>query len=395
MGFPGVDYFDVDSMLTDDERMARDQARHFVDNEVLPIISEHFNDHTFPAHLTKQMADLGYLGCYLPEEYGCAGVNNVIYGLIMQELERGDSGVRSFCSVQTSLCMWPIFTYGTEEQRRKYLPKMATGELIGAFGLTEPDYGSDAGSMITRARVEGDCFVLNGAKMWITNATVADLAVVWAKVKLTGEEHEAIRGFIVEADTPGFSTLETHNKFSLRASITGELIFEDCRIPAANLLPGVKGLAGPLSCLNQARYGIAWGATGSAMACYQASLDYAKERVQFHKPIAAHQLVQHKLAWMLTEITKSQLMVMQLGRLKDAKKLRHQQVSMAKANCVGRALEIARVARDIHGANGITTEYPVIRHMLNLESVNTYEGTYDIHQLIVARDITGQDPFAV
>jgi glutaryl-CoA dehydrogenase len=328
------------------------------------------------------MAELGLLGaCF--EGYGCAGLNGVAHGLIMQELERGDSGLRSFCSVQTSLCMYPIFTYGTDEQKERWLPAMAAGEKLGCFGLTEPDHGSDPGGMVTRARRKGEGWVLDGAKAWITNGSIADVAVVWAK-----DDEEVVRGFLVERDTPGFVTRDHTGKFSLRASVTSELSFQDCPVPAASVL-NVKGLKGPLSCLNQARYGIAWGALGAAQACYDEALDYALTRLQFGKPIASFQLVQAKLAWMLTEITKGQLLVLQLGRLKDQGKMRPQQVSLAKRNNVEQALEIARTARAILGANGITDEYQVGRHMCNLESVYTYEGTHDIHTLVLGQDVTG------
>ncbi|MBI2115795.1 MAG: acyl-CoA dehydrogenase family protein, partial [candidate division NC10 bacterium] len=315
--------------------------------------------------------------------YGCAGINNVAYGLILQELERGDSGVRSFASVQGSLVMYPIHTFGSEAQKQRWLPRLAAGEAVGCFGLTEPDFGSDPGNMATKAVQVGSEYVLNGTKLWITNGSIADVAVTWAK--LDG----VIRGFLVEKGTPGFTARDIHGKHSMRASVTSELSFQDCRIPADHLLPKSEGLRSPLSCLNQARYGIAWGAVGAAVACYQASLTYSRQRIQFGKPIASFQLVQQKLVHMLTEITKAQLLCLQLGRLKDAGRLRHTQVSLAKRNNVAAALEIARLARDIHGANGIVDEYPVIRHLLNLESVFTYEGTHDIHTLILGRDITG------
>jgi glutaryl-CoA dehydrogenase len=385
--FKGVDYFDIDSLLTEDERLTRNTVREWVDEHVIPVIEEHNRNCTFPNELIGQMAELGVFGANLPEEYGCAGMNNVAYGLIMQELERGDSGVRSFASVQGALVMFPIFQYGNEEQKRHWLPKLAKGEKIGCFGLTEPDFGSDPGGMITRAVRDGKHYVLNGAKMWITNGTVADVAVVWAKLDGT------VRGFLVEKGTPGFSAPEMKGKFSLRASVTSELVFQDCRIPEANLLPKSDGLKSPLMCLTQARYGIAWGAIGAAMACYDCALDYAKKRIQFAKPIASFQLVQEKLVYMITEITKAQLLVLQLGRLKDQGKYRFNQVSMAKRNNVYIALEIARLAREVLGANGIIDEYPVIRHMMNLESVKTYEGTHDIHGLIIGESITGISAF--
>jgi len=380
--FSGVDYYEVEGLLSDEERMSRDVARVFTDEQILPIISRHFREGTFPTGLIRKMGDLGFLGANL-QGYGCAGINSVAYGLIMQELERGDSGVRSFASVQGSLVMYPIHAFGSEGQKERWLPHLATGEVIGCFGLTEPDFGSDPGSMATKAVRQAAEFVLNGTKLWITNGSIADIAVVWAK--LDG----VVRGFLVERGTPGFTARDIHGKHSMRASVTSELSFQDCRIPAGNLLAKTDGLRSPLSCLNQARYGIAWGSVGAAAACYQAALDYSRQRVQFGRPIASYQLVQQKLVHMLTEITKGQLLCLQLGRLKDAGRLRHTHVSLAKRNNVAAALEIARVAREIHGANGIVDEYPVIRHLLNLESVFTYEGTHDIHTLILGRDITG------
>ncbi len=381
-GSQGVDYYEVEGLLSEEERMMRDVARAFADEQILPIVTQHFRQGTFPTGLIRKMGDLGFLGATL-QGYGCAGINNVAYGLIMQELERGDSGVRSFASVQGSLVMYPIHAFGSESQKARWLPRLAAGEAVGCFGLTEPDFGSDPGNMATKAVSVGAEHVLNGTKLWITNGSIADVAVVWAK--LDG----VVRGFLVERGTPGFTARDIHGKHSMRASVTSELSFQDCRIPAENLLPKGDGLRAPLSCLNQARYGIAWGAVGAAVACYQAALDYSRQRVQFNKPIASFQLVQQKLVHMLTEITKAQLLCLQLGRLKDAGRLRHTQVSLAKRNNVAAALEIARLARDIHGANGIVDEYPVIRHMLNLESVFTYEGTHDIHTLILGRDITG------
>ncbi len=380
--FAGVDYYEVEGLLTEEERMMREVARAFTDEQILPIITRHFREGTFPAGLVRTMGELGFLGANL-QGYGCAGINHVAYGLIMQELERGDSGVRSFASVQGSLVMYPIQAFGSEEQKRRWLPRLATGEAVGCFGLTEPDFGSDPGNMATKAVKVGTEYVLNGTKLWITNGSVADVAVVWAK--LDGVVH----GFLVERGTPGFTARDLHGKHSMRASVTSELSFLDCRIPGENVLPKTDGLRSPLSCLNQARYGIAWGAVGAAMACYQAALTYSRQRIQFGRPIASFQLVQQKLVHMLTEITKAQLLCLQLGRLKDAGRLRHPQVSLAKRNNVAAALEIARLARDIHGANGIVDEYPVIRHLLNLESVFTYEGTHDIHTLILGRDITG------
>ncbi|MFW6137168.1 MAG: acyl-CoA dehydrogenase family protein [Candidatus Aminicenantaceae bacterium] len=385
--FTAPDYYHLEDLLQDEEKMVRDTVREWVDKAVLPIINGHYQKEKFPRHLVPQMGELGLLGSNLPERYGCAEVNNVAYGLMMQELERGDSGIRSFASVQGSLVMYPIFTFGTEKQRQKYLPKLASGEWTGCFGLTEPDCGSDPGSMKTTARKDGKNFRLNGSKMWITNGTIADIAVVWAK--LDGRVH----GFIVEKNTPGFSAPETKNKFSLRASVTSELIFEDCVIPEENILPHTRGLGSPLSCLTQARYGIAWGAIGAAAACYHEALRYAKERIQFDRPIASFQLVQNKLVHMLTEITKMQFFTLQLGRLKDQGKMKHTQVSMAKRNNVAYARDIARTARDILGAAGIVDEYQSMRHMANLESVYTYEGTHDIHTLAIGADITGIEAF--
>ncbi len=381
--FQGADYFNLDTLLSEDEILVRNTVREFVDDEVLPIIEKHNRAGTFPMHLVPKMGELGLMGSTLPEEYGGAGMNNVAYGLMAQELERGDSGIRSFASVQSALVMYPIFTYGSEEQKKKWLPSLAKGEKIGCFGLTEPDFGSNPGGMITRATKAGDGFVLNGAKMWITNGTIADVAVVWAK--LDG----IVRGFLVEKGTPGFSAPEMKGKHSLRASITSELIFQDVHISRDNILPKGEGLKLPLSCLSQARYGIAWGAIGAAMACYDAALNYSKSRIQFDKPIASFQMTQEKLVVMVNEITKAQLLCLQLGRLKDAGKVRFQQISLAKRNNVYYALEIARMARTILGANGILDEYPVMRHAANLESVLTYEGTHEMHTLIVGEDITG------
>ncbi len=381
--FQGPDYYHIDSSLSEDELLVRGTVREFVENEVLPIIDKHNRAGTFPVHLVKPMAELGLFGPTLPAKYGCAELNNVAYGLMMQELERGDSGIRSFASVQSSLVMYPIFTFGSDEQREFWLPKLAKGEKIGCFGLTEPDYGSNPGGMITHAERTGEGYLLNGAKMWITNGTIADVAVVWAK--LNGE----IKGFLVEKGTRGFSAPEMKGKHSLRASVTSELVFQDCLIPEANILPGTGGLKSPLTCLSQARYGIAWGALGAAMACYDAALQYAKSRIQFDRPIASFQLIQEKLVSMVTEITKGQLLCLQLGRLKDQNKARFTQISMAKRNNVYHALEIARNAREILGANGILDEYPVMRHAANLEAVKTYEGTHEMHTLIVGEDITG------
>ena len=388
MAFQGVDFYLMDDMLSSEERLVRDTVRKFVDKEVLPIIDEYFDKHQFPAQLVPKMAELGLLGPMIDTKYGGGGASYVMYGLMMMELERGDSGIRSFSSVQSSLVMYPIETFGSEDQKLRWLPEMAAGRAIGCFGLTEPDFGSNPSGMVTKAKKDGDSWILNGAKMWITNGSIADVAVVWAKTD------EGIRGFLVEKGTPGFTAPDIKKKMSLRASVTSELIFEDCQIPAENLLPESHvGIKAPLMCLNKARYGIAWGGLGAAMACYDSSLNYAKNRVQFSKPIAGYQLVQAKLTWMVTEITKAQLLSLQCGRLFDQGKGKHYHVSMAKMNNVSKALEIARVARDIHGANGITLEYSPIRHMNNLESVNTYEGTEDIHKLIIGREITGLNAF--
>jgi glutaryl-CoA dehydrogenase len=385
--FQGVDYFALDNLLTEEELLVRNTIREFVDDNVLPIIEKHYRAGTFPMDLIPKMGNLGMFGSTLPAKYGCAEMNNVAYGLVMQELERGDSGVRSFASVQSGLVMYPIYAFGSDRQKEYWLPKLATGEKIGCFGLTEPDFGSNPGGMVTRAEEKGDSYILNGAKMWITNGTLADVAVVWAKL------NGVVRGFLVHKGTRGFSAPEMKGKHSLRASVTSELIFQDCEIPKENILPGILGLKGPLMCLNQARYGIAWGAIGSAMATYDSALNYAKSRIQFGKPIAAFQMTQEKLVHMLTEITKAQLLCLQLGRLKDADKLRFQQVSMAKRNNVAHALEIGRIAREILGANGILDEYPVMRHTANLESVKTYEGTHEMHTLIIGEDITGIPAF--
>jgi glutaryl-CoA dehydrogenase len=381
--FHGVDYFGIDGLFSEEEILVRSTVRGFVEDNVLPVIEEHYRRGTFPADLILRMAELGLFGATLPPEYGCAGMNNVAYGLAMQELERGDSAVRSFASVQSALVMYPIFTYGSDDQKDFWLPLLAKGEKIGCFGLTEPDFGSNPGGMLTRAVRHGDSYLLNGAKMWITNGTVADVSVVWAKLDAT------IRGFLVEKGTPGFSAPEMKGKHSLRASVTSELVFQDVAVPVTSMLPGAEGLRAPLSCLSQARYGIAWGALGAAMACYDAALAYARTRIQFDKPIASFQLTQAKLVEMLSEITKAQLLCVQLGRLKDAGKARFQQISLAKRNNVDHALRIAREARTIFGANGILDEYPVMRHAANLESVLTYEGTHEMHTLIVGEDITG------
>jgi glutaryl-CoA dehydrogenase len=368
-------------------------VRRFVNDEYLPLVRQHFRDGTFPLELVPRLAELGCFGPTVPVEYGGAGLNGVSYGLMSQELERGDSGLRSFASVQSSLVMYPILTFGSESQKRFWLPRLAHGGAIGCFGLTEPDFGSNPGGMITRARPERGGYLLNGTKRWITNGSIADVAVVWAKVPAPDASGEVIRGFLVEKERTGFSRPLMHGKWSLRASITSELIFEDCFVPEENLLPGSGGLKSPLMCLTQARYGISWGAIGAAIACYECARDYARSRRVFSRPIAGYQLVQAKLVTMLTEITKAQLIAWRLGRLKDEGKMRPEQVSLAKMNNVSQALAIARLARDILGANGITDEYPVIRHMLNLETVNTYEGTEDVHRLTLGRDVTGLAAF--
>ncbi|HWN14105.1 MAG TPA: acyl-CoA dehydrogenase family protein [Candidatus Dormibacteraeota bacterium] len=387
--FRGVDYYGIDDLLTEEQRMMRDAVRDWVEAKFLPVVSQHHRDGTFPMELATDLGEMGVFGATL-KGYGCAGLDNVAYGLIMQELERGDSGLRSFASVQSGLVMYPIHSYGSDAQKDRWLPRLQSGEALGCFGLTEPDHGSDPGSMKTRAVKKGNVYVLNGTKLWITNGSVADVAVVWAK----GDDGE-IGGYLVEKGTPGYSTLDIHGKFSMRASITSELAFADCRIPLENKLPGVKGLKGPLSCLSQARYGIAWGAIGAAMGCYDWALQYSQQRIQFNKPIGSFQLVQQKLVWMITEITKAQLLCWRLGQLKDEGRARPQQISMAKMNNVQMALNGARLARDILGAAGIVDEHPIIRHMMNLETVNTYEGTHDIHTLIVGRDITGLDAFGI
>jgi glutaryl-CoA dehydrogenase len=372
-----------DTQFSDEECMVRDSIRDWVTGEFLPRIQEHVRqDGSFPMELVPQIAELGMFGANL-QGYGCAGMNNVAYGLLMQELERGDSGLRSFASVQGSLCMYPIHAYGTEEQKEKWLPEMAAGRIIGCFGLTEPDHGSFVSGMTTKAERKGDGWVLNGVKRWITNGTLAQLAIIWAVTE------EGVRGFVVETDRPGFEARDIKGKFSLRASVTSELFLENVEIPDANRLPGAKGLGGPLGCLNQARYGIAWGATGAAMACFDEVVQYSKERIVQGGPLAGKQLTQQKLAFMLTEITKAQVLALQVGRLKDAGKLHHTMVSMIKRNNVDMALQIAREARDLLGANGIVDDYHAMRHMLNLETVRTYEGTHDIHTLILGEHITG------
>ena len=382
--FPGVDYLDFDALLNEEQRLVRQTVRDFVDDRVMPIIEDCAWEGRFPKELIPQLAELQLFGSTIAE-YGLPGLDAVAYGLTMQELERGDSGLRSFVSVQSALVMYPIYTYGSPAQKDRWIPKLAAGEAIGCFGLTEPDFGSNPGGMRTTARTDGDAFVLNGAKAWITNGSIADVAVLWARL-----DGGKIRGFLVERGTKGFSTSEHRGKMSLRASVTSQLAFEDCRIPKENVLPGVDGLKGPLSCLTQARYGIAWGALGSAMATYRAALDYAKSRKQFRdRPIAAHQLVQERLAWMITEITKGQLLAWKLAKMKDAGTMKAEHVSMAKRNNVWVARECAKLARETLGANGIVNEYPVFRHLANIESVYTYEGTHDIHTLVIGEAVTG------
>jgi len=380
--YEACDFLNIDEQLTDEEKMIRDTIRQFTSKEIMPIIAKHYEEGTFPKNLIPMLAELGTLGATI-EGYGCAGLNPTAYGLIMQELERGDSGIRSFVSVQGALCMYPIYAFGTEEHKKKYLPKMAKGELIGCFGLTEPDFGSNPGGMITRAHKDGNEYVLNGAKMWITNGGVSDLAIVWAK-----DDDGKIIGFIVDRDKKGFSVRDIDKKFSLKASITSELIFEDCRVPASQKLD-VQGLRGPFACLNNARFGISWGALGAAMACFDEARTYSQTRIQFDKPIGSFQLIQAKLANMYTEITKGQLLALHVGRLKDKNEAKPVHISMAKMNNVSMALNCARVTRDILGASGITFEYQCGRHMLNLESVNTYEGTEDIHRLVIGEHVTG------
>jgi len=389
MAFEGLDILGIDALLSDEERLAQSEVRKFVESEITPIIAECFESARFPTELIPHLAELGVLGANLPEEYGCAGMNNVAYGLVMQELEAGDSGIRSFASVQGALCMYPIFQFGSDEQKKKWLPPMAAGKVIGCFGLTEPNFGSNPSGMLTRARKMDRGWLLNGSKAWITNGTMADIAVVWAK---TGED-EKIRGFIVEKGTKGFTTRETHHKLSLRASDTSELFFEDCLIPEENILPKSGGLKSPLMCLTQARYGISWGAIGAAMSCFDVAVKYSKERIQFGRPLASFQLTQKKLAEMATEISKAQLLSLHVGRMKDAGTLKPVHVSMAKMNNVSMALNCARTSRNILGANGITGDYPMMRHMCNLESVYTYEGTHEVHTLVIGQHVTGHSAF--
>ena len=381
-----MDFYRTDDLLTEEERLVRSTVGRFVDQRFLPTIAEHYEAATFPMEIVPELAKLGVFGMHL-HGYGAAGMSNVMYGLACQELERGDSGLRSFVSVQGSLCMFPINRYGSEEQKQRWLPRMAAGEVIGCFGLTEPEFGSNPAGMATRARRDGKDWILNGTKRWITNGNVADLAIVWAR------SEQGIRGFLVEKDTKGFEARQIHHKLSMRASVTSELVLDDCRIPAGNELPEAQGLKAPLSCLNEARYGIVWGVLGAAIACYRSALEYAMARVQFDRPIAGYQLTQEKLVNMLTEITKGQLLALQLGRLKDEGKATATQISMAKLNNVREALQIAREARTILGANGISLEYPVMRHMNNLETVLTYEGTSEIHMLAIGEEITGLGAF--
>jgi len=387
--FNGVDFYDIDSLLTEEERQIRDHVRGWVEDRYLPLVERAYEEAYFPAEVIPEIAEMGLLGATLPEKYGCAGVNATAYGLAMQELERGDSGLRSFASVQGSLAMYPIYAYGSEAQRKKWLPRMAKGEVVGCFGLTEPDFGSNPSGMITHAQRKAGGYVLNGAKMWITNGTIADLAIVWAKLRDPESGRDDIHGFIVEKGMKGFSAPEQKRKHSLRASVTSELILQDVMVPEENLLPDAVGLKGPLGCLSQARFGIAFGVVGSAMACFHSAAEYSKSRIQFGRPIGGFQLVQERLAVMLTQITQAQLLCVQLGRLKERGTVKPEQISLAKRNNCEIALDVAREARDILGANGITAEYPVMRHMCNLESVKTYEGTHNIHTLVLGEAVTG------
>ena len=388
--FRGVDFVEFDALLSEDERLVRDNTRKWVEENIVPIIEQCNREGRFPKELIPAMGELGFFGANL-KGYGCAGMSNVEYGLVTQELERGDSGIRSFVSVQSALVMYPIYAFGSDEQKNEWLPKLAKGEAIGCFGLTEPDFGSNPGGMRTRAKKDGNDYILNGEKMWITSGSIADVAIIWAKVE---NEDNKIRGFVVPTKTKGFKADDVHGKWSLRASVTSGLSLQDVRVPASAVLPGSGGLKSPLMCLNQARYGIGWGGIGAAMSCYDTALQYSKVRKQFRdQPIASHQLVQEKLVWMVTEITKAQLLALQVGRLKDAGTVKHQHISMVKKNNVWMALECARMARDILGGNGIADDYPIMRHMMNLESVKTYEGTNDIHTLIIGESITGESAF--
>ena len=383
-----LDYLDISNHFSDEELMVQNTARKFGEKEIAPIIEEYYEKGKFPEYLIPKFAELGFFGVNIPEKYGCSGMSNIAYGLICQELERIDSGIRSFASVQGSLVMYPIYAYGSEEQKMYWLPKLAKGDAIGCFGLTEPNFGSNPSGMITKAEKVDNGYKLNGAKMWITNGTIADIAIVWAK-----DDDDVIRGFIIEKDFEGFSAPEMHGKWSLRASVTSELVLENVFVPDSHLLPNIKGIKGPLGCLNQARYGIGWGAVGVAMNCYDVALSYAKDRVQFDKPIAGYQLIQEKLVWMLSEITKGQLLALQVGKNKDNNTLKHTQVSMLKSNNVRIARESAKLAREILGANGITSDYPIMRHIMNIESVYTYEGTNEMHILALGYDITGLSAF--
>jgi glutaryl-CoA dehydrogenase len=388
--FRGVDFIEFDSLLSEDELLVRDNTRKWVEENVIPIIEQCNREGRFPRELVKPMGELGFYGANL-KGYGCAEMSNVEYGLVMQELERGDSGLRSFVSVQSALCMYPIYAFGSDEQKQKFLPPMQKGEILGCFGLTEPMFGSNPGGMRTHAKKDGNEYVLNGEKMWITSGSIANIAIVWAKVQ---DEDDRVRGFVVETDRPGFKADDVHGKWSLRASVTSGFAMSDVRVPATNILPKTEGLKNALMCLNQARYGIGWGGIGAAMACYDTALQYSQIRKQWRdQPIASHQLVQEKLVWMISEITKAQLLALQVGRLKDTGKVAHYHISMAKRNNIWMALECARMARDILGANGIADDYPIMRHMMNLESVKTYEGTHDVHGLIIGSHITGVDAF--
>ena len=388
MKLNALDYLGISDYFSEEEIMVQNTARTFVEKEVMPIIEEFYKKGEFPEHLISKFAELGFFGVNIPEKYGCSGMSNIAYGLICQELERADSGIRSFASVQGSLVMYPIYAYGTEEQKLHWLPKLAKGETIGCFGLTEPNFGSNPSGMLTNAKKTDGGYVLNGSKMWITNGTIADIAIVWAK-----DENGDVRGYIVEKNFEGFSAPVMHGKWSLRASVTSELVFENVFVPDSHLLPNVKGLKGPLGCLTQARYGIGWGAIGAAMNLYDVALEYSKDRIQFDKPIASFQMIQEKLVWMLNEITKGQLLALHVGKNKDNGSMKHTQVSMIKRNNVEIARECAKIARGILGGNGITSDYPIMRHMMNIESVYTYEGTHEMHTLILGHDITGIPAF--